>query len=198
MTICPHCQKSNDSDNRFCGYCGTTLLAKDLVVDGKKNRNQLRFLNDLFKSVSLNIVYILVCVILLGFAIGFSLYFLREFNNMLFGFNYHINQISVKFSYILEGMSFSYIAPSVIYILRTISFFVLGVTLILDIPVIIFYIVFGCYVFCYRRKNNIYMKKPVALTKLKMMITKYSLVFNIVVFCFLIVLLLLKLYIGGI
>lgn len=196
MTVCPHCHKQNDLNNRYCGYCGTILITNDLVVDGKKNKSQLRFLNELFESVALNIIYILVCMALLGIAIGFSVYFLREFNNMLFGFGYHINQILVKFSYILEGMSFSYISSSVIYILDVISFFILGTALILDIPVIIFYIVFGCYIFCYRRKNSMYIKKPVALIRLKMMITKYSLIFNIIITCLLIAILLVKL--GGI
>ncbi len=198
MTICPHCSKQNNATNRFCGYCGTTLVTEDLVVDGKKNKRQLKFLNELFKSVSLNITYIVVCSFLLVLAVSFSLYFFREFGNMLFGFNYHINQILVKFSYILEGMSFSYISSSVIYILNAISFFIMGATLVLDIPVIIFYIVFGCYIFYYRRKNNMYMKKPVALTRLKIMITKFSLLINVIVFCFLVVMQIVKLYLGGI
>ena len=198
MTVCPRCRKQNDTENRFCGYCGTTLMTADIVVDGKKNKRQLKFINELFESVSFNIIYVLVCLILLGLSVAFSIYFLKEFNNMLFGFDYHINQILVKFSYILEGMPLGYIASSVIYILDAVSFFMLGAVLILDIPVIIFYIVFGCYIFCYRRKNNMYMKKPVALTRLKMMITKYSLLFNIIVICFLIVILFLRLYLGGI
>lgn len=198
MTVCPHCQKQNDSTSRFCGYCGTTLMTADIVVDGKKNKRQLKFINEIFESVTFNIVYILVCLVLLGLAVGFSMYFLKEFSNMLFGFNYHINQIMAKFSYIMEGISLGYIASSVVYILDTVSFFVLGTVLILDIPVIIFYIAFGCYIFCYRRKNNMYMKKPVAFTRLKMIITKYSLLFNIIITCLLIAILFIKLYLGGI
>lgn len=198
MTICPRCNKENDINNRFCGYCGTNLLTTNAIVDGKKDKRQLRFLNNLFKNTSFNIIYIVVCLLLLFLAVSFSIYFIKGFNLSVSGFSYHINQIMAKFSYIIEGMPFSYIYSSIVYILHAVIFFIFGITMIIDIPILLFYIAFGCYIFYYRRKNNMYMKKPVAVLKLKIMITKYSLTFNIVVFLIIIALLLATLYLGGI
>ena len=135
---------------------------------------------------------------LLILAVSFSVYFIKGFNFYVSGFTYHINQIMVKLSYILEGMPFSYIYSSIVYILSAIAFFIFGITTIIDIPILLFYITFGCYIFYYRRKNNMYMKKPVAIIKLKIMITKYSLAYNIIAVLVMIVLLLVTLYLGGI
>lgn len=180
VIVCPKCKKEYNDDCLYCGYCGTSLLSAKFMFDGKKNKKYIMISNKLYHSIAFNSIYI---VAFLGFfiiALSLFLFSLNSIIDKIPFLEYHINQLLIKYSYIKEGVSLSYIAEQLSFITNFMIFILLGIISLLDALVCLFHIFFGSYLLYHKnqiikgKKNG----KPIAITRLNSSIAKFAKLFN--------------------
>jgi len=121
MQNCKKCGALMSDDFIFCGKCGEPVVKnapKEMYVKTKKVNSLRRFERRLSKSVLLNGIFSALWI-LISLASSFLFFeILRRIRAGSAGINYALNQLIMKYEYVKEGLSLSYISEQLTQIVN--------------------------------------------------------------------------------
>ena len=121
MAVCSKCQREIQDKDVFCGYCGNLVLPPhDIVIDGRKNRKIKKFVSKTAHSYKMNLLMLILNFVLI---LCFSFLSYLIVSNLLSNaedIKKVMIQIMVKYKYIEEGLSLSYLSRDIRIILKLI------------------------------------------------------------------------------